>query len=106
MRAQVGQRWAMTFSALAGDSQTAITPTNAGEIHRKATKAPRPWPERPQEFDNRRLSTDNDPLPIWFSPNGAFMSTEEMLTYAARWLHILSATLAVGVPIYVRFVLM
>jgi uncharacterized membrane protein len=30
----------------------------------------------------------------------------DWLVIAARWLHILSATLAVGVPIYVRFVLM
>jgi uncharacterized membrane protein len=30
----------------------------------------------------------------------------DWLILAARWLHILSATLAVGVPIYVRFVLM
>jgi uncharacterized membrane protein len=30
----------------------------------------------------------------------------EWLPIIARWLHILSATLAIGVPIYVRFVLM
>ena len=30
----------------------------------------------------------------------------DWLTLIARWLHILSATLAIGVPIYVRFVLM
>ncbi len=29
-----------------------------------------------------------------------------LVTLAARWLHILSAALALGVPIYVRFVLM
>src|SRR6516165_2481284 len=32
--------------------------------------------------------------------------TLDWLTLIARWLHILSATLAIGVPIYVRFVLM
>jgi uncharacterized membrane protein len=34
------------------------------------------------------------------------MLGDTLLTLLARWLHILSATLAVGVPIYVRFVLM
>ena len=33
------------------------------------------------------------------------MLGDTLLTLLARWLHILSATLAVGVPIYVRFVL-
>lgn len=34
------------------------------------------------------------------------MTAEQLLILLARWLHILSAALAVGVPIYVRFVLM
>ena len=34
------------------------------------------------------------------------MDTEYVLMLVARWLHILSATLAIGVPLYVRFVLM
>ncbi|MCI0681172.1 MAG: hypothetical protein L0Y71_03635 [Gemmataceae bacterium] len=34
------------------------------------------------------------------------MEPQFLITLAARWLHILSASLAIGVPIYVRFVLM
>lgn len=34
------------------------------------------------------------------------MTPEMFLMLLARWLHILSAALAIGVPIYVRFVLM
>lgn len=34
------------------------------------------------------------------------MTPETLLILLARWLHILSAALAIGVPIYVRFVLM
>jgi len=33
------------------------------------------------------------------------MSTDQLLLFLARWLHILSATLAVGVPIYIWWVL-
>ncbi len=34
------------------------------------------------------------------------MTPEDFLKYLARWLHILSAALALGVPLYVRLVLM
>ena len=34
------------------------------------------------------------------------MQPDYLVTLVARWLHILSAALALGVPIYVRFVLM
>lgn len=34
------------------------------------------------------------------------MEPEFLISLVARWLHILSASLAIGVPIYVRFVLM
>ena len=34
------------------------------------------------------------------------MTPEFMLTLLARWVHILSAALALGVPLYLRFVLM
>ena len=34
------------------------------------------------------------------------MTGEYLLMLTSRWLHILSATLAIGAPLYVRFVLM
>lgn len=34
------------------------------------------------------------------------MEITDLITLVARWLHILSAALALGVPIYMRFVLM
>lgn len=37
---------------------------------------------------------------------GPFMEPEFLISLVARWLHILSACLAIGVPIYARFVLM
>jgi uncharacterized membrane protein len=59
--------------------------------------------QSPKAAMNRRTPNVDTMVGVW---PGGIMTAEYVLLLLARWLHILSAAVALGVPIYVRLVLL